>query len=180
MNKTLLVLAIGLVVAAAGCSGSTETTAPPVSAPADGQEAVTGSAVGNLAPDFSLRDVKGNTVTLRSDGEDQQVTMLVFWATWCPACREEIPEVSKFFGKYSDRGVRTLSVNVDRGSSGVASFVEKADIDYPVLLDGDSSVAASYNVRGIPNVLILDKSGIVRYNGHSVGSAEKEAKVWLN
>ena len=185
MNKTLLIILVGLAIAAAGCSGSGSTessgpAAPPAQASGDGQEAVTGSAVGNLAPNFSLRDVKGNTVTLRSDGEDQQVTMLVFWATWCPPCRKEIPEVKKFFSEYSGKGARTLSVNVDKGSNGVASFVEKEDIDYPVLLDGDSSVAASYNVRGIPNVLILDKSGIVRYNGHSVGSAEKEAKAWLN
>ena len=181
----LLIFAKGLAVAAAGCSGgdspeSSGTTAPLAQASADGQGALIGSAVGNRAPDFSLKDVKGDTVTLRSDGEDQQVTMLVFWATWCPACRREIPEVNKFFSKYSGRGVRTISVNVDKDSSGVASFVEKSGIGYPVLLDGDSSVAASYNVRGIPNVLILDKSGIVRYNGHSVGTAEKEVQAWLN
>ena len=159
MNKTLLVLMIGLAVAAAGCSGSDSTgssgtAAPSAKAPADGQEAVTGSAVGNKAPDFSLKDVKGNTVTLRSDGENQKVTLLVFWATWCPGCRQEIPEVNKFFSKYSGKGARTLSVNVDKGSNGVASFVEKADIDK--LLEALKSKKSHRNTIDRDILLLVD------------------------
>ncbi len=185
MNKKLLVITAGCLVLLAGCAGednpeSAGPAAEPTHEIAGGQEVKTGSAVGNRAPDFSLQDLKGNTVKLRSDGENQPVTMLVFWATWCPACREEIPSVKKFSGEYSGRGVRTISINVDKGSKGVASFAEKAGINYPVLLDGDSSVATSYSVQGIPNVLVLDKSGIVRYNGHSIKTAEKEVKAWLN
>lgn len=184
MNKTLLIVSIGYIVLLAGCSsggnlGSSGSAALPKQATAGGQEVVEGSAVGNRAPDFSLQDLKGTTVKLRSDGGDQPATVLVFWATWCPACRNEIPAVKKFAAGYSGRGVRTLSINVGRGGN-IASFAEKAGINYPVLLDGDSAVATSYSVRGIPNVLVLDKSGIVRYNGHSVEAAEKEVKAWLN
>lgn len=106
-------------------------------------------------------------------------TVFVFWATWCPSCRKEIPSVNKFSSQYSEKGIRTLSVNVDKGGENVASFVGKAGINYPVLLDKDSAVAANYSVRGIPNVLVLDKSGIVRYNGLSVEVAEKVVKGLL-
>ena len=166
LNRGLrLVLMTTTAFLFAGCGGEV--------APSDGSKVVEGPAVGNRAPDFSLENLKGETVKFKVDKGEQLVTLLVFWATWCPSCRDEIPEVNKFLGEYSKRGVRVLSVSVDNGGSGVVGFAKNAGIKYTVLLDKDSSVARDYNVRGIPNVLVVDASGIVRYNGHRVADAEK-------
>ncbi len=164
-GRELLLALMAAVFLFAGCGGG--------AAPSDDSKVVEGPAVGNRAPDFSLENLKGETVKFKVEKGEQSVTLLVFWATWCPACRDEIPEVNKFLDEYSKRGVRVLSVSVDKGGAGVADFMEKAGIKYAVLLDKDSTVAQEYKVRGIPNVLLIDASGIVRYNGHRVADAEK-------
>jgi peroxiredoxin len=172
-----IILATG-ILGIAGCRGvmgpgSAERTFAPMQKGIAEKGVTEGSAVGNVAPDFSLQNLSGKAVKLRGERDKQPVTMLIFWATWCGFCRRDLPSVGKFFNEYSRLGVRVLSISIDKGGTNVSSFVKAAGINFPVLLDKNSSIASKYRLRSIPNVLVIDSSGIVRYNGHSTADAKR-------
>ena len=183
----LILIIAGSVVTAGWLAGSREVAELPEiqeqAAVADesvaAKEVTEGSRPRNRAPDFTLRDLKGETVSLRPTEETQKPTLLVFWATWCPACVAEIPALNRFNTEYAGKGVRALSVSVDRAGTDLAGFASARGITYTVLHDTDQSIARTYRVSGIPNVLVIDRAGIVRYNGHSVEKAREEIDTLL-
>ena len=85
------------------------------------------------APDFTLRDLKGNQVSL-SDFRGQPV-VLNFWATWCSPCRVEIPHLEALYTKYKDQGLVVLGMNTETDYMKVKHFAEPR-ISYTVLLEG--------------------------------------------
>lgn len=113
------------------------------------------------APDFSLSDIRGAKVTL--SGLRGKVVMLEFWATWCPPCRDSIPEMNKLYEKFRDKNFELLAISVDEGrdaSSTVGSFAKEYGVVYPVLID-DRDVNTLYGVSNIPVMFIIDKDGKV-------------------
>ncbi len=110
--------------------------------------------VGETAPDFSLKDLDGKTAAL-SDFKGK-VIILDFFATWCPPCREEIPDFIKLQGEYGDKGF--VMIGVALVSLGEAKeFAGKVGINYPVLID-DGKVSAIYGpVRSIPTTFVIGK-----------------------
>lgn len=121
--------------------------------------------IGKPAPDFILRDLKGNQVSL-SDFRGQPV-VLNFWATWCMPCRVEIPSLEALHTKYKDQGVVIIGANTETDYMKVKQFAQPR-ISYMVLLDGRTQSEA-YDIRGIPCTYYIDQKGIVRHR--SVGFA---------
>ena len=117
------------------------------------------------APDFTLRDLKGNQVSL-SDFRGQPV-VLNFWATWCSPCRVEIPHLEALYTKYKDQGLVVIGMNTETDYMKVKHFAEP-QISYTVLLDGGTQ-AQGYDVSGIPCTYYIDRKGIIRHR--SVGFA---------
>ena len=115
------------------------------------------------APDFTLRDLKGNQVRL-SDFKGQPV-VLNFWATWCMPCRVEIPHLEALHTKYKDQGLVVIGMNTETDYMKVKHFAESR-ISYTVLLDGGTQ-AQGYDVSGIPATYYIDREGIIQH--HSVG-----------
>lgn len=109
--------------------------------------------VGNTIPDFSLESLEGASVDKESlKGE---VVILNFWASWCSACKSEIPELKEIASKSK---ARVVGVALDEdGAASVAPFVKSHGIDYTVLL-GDQSIFEQFNGVGIPYTLVLDRS----------------------
>jgi len=126
-----------------------------------------GVDVGDKAPDFTLPDVSSGQVALQDVVKTNEATLLVFWATWCPYCRQEVPELNKINAEYQGKGLKVLAVDIGETQQKVASFIGQAGIQYTVLLDSDNSVAGQYGVRGIPANVLVDKDGIIRYKGTS-------------
>lgn len=122
--------------------------------------------VDELAPDFRLTDLDGNVVML-SDFRGKTV-VLNFWATWCPPCREEMPEFQELWehrGADGTDDLVVLAVNFLRDDTvGAATkFIEANEFTFVVVFDttrGD--VAARYGVRGLPATFFIDRNGIVR------------------
>ena len=114
--------------------------------------------IGKPAPDFILRDLRGNQVSL-SDFRGQPV-VLNFWATWCMPCRAEIPYLDTLYTKYKGQGLVILGANTETDYMKVKRFAQ-ARISYTVLLDG-STQAEGYEIRGIPCTYYINRKGIVR------------------
>lgn len=124
-----------------------------------------GPEVGLLAPDFSLKNLSGETVTLAS--LQGKPVFLNFWATWCGPCRAEMPDLNHKYRKYGDR-MHFLAINVGEAAHQVKEFLGANRLTFPVALDSDSSVARAYRINGIPTSLVLDSNGVVQ--GKRVGT----------
>ncbi len=113
-NLVLIAVVVLGLLAATGC---TTTTPDP-----GGTKTAVNAVVGNPAPDFTLADLDGNQVSL-SDFRGKTV-FINFWATWCPACREEMPEIEALYQQYKDKGVVVLGVDILETEGEVHQFVE--------------------------------------------------------
>ncbi len=114
-------------------------------------------AVDAAAPDFRLKDLKGQEVSLGSL-RDRPV-LLVFGTTWCPYCREEIPRIKEIYRQGRDKKLEVLNIYINEPEAKVSVFASKYELPYPVLLDKDGQVAERYQVRGVPMLVLLDRQG---------------------
>ena len=110
------------------------------------------------APDFTTKDLAGNTVRL-SDYRGQPV-VLNAWATWCGPCRLEMPDLEKFYQEYREQGVVVLAVNMGESKDTVATFIKDNKYTFPVLLDETTAaVGRPYRISGIPATFFIDRQG---------------------
>jgi len=131
--------------------------------------------LGRYAPDFTLPDMNGETVTL-SDWRGR-VVLLNFWASWCAPCRQEMPLLQATYETYRDAGVMVLAVNLREERRRVAAFVEDLKLDFPVLLDEKADVGTLYRVRGAPTTYFIDRDGVIRQR--YVGPLTSEVLTWI-
>jgi len=153
---------------------------PALAAPA-AEPAPSAGAASDVAPDFTVTDLAGNTVQL-SDYRGQAV-VLNTWATWCGPCRSEMPDLETFALKYADQGLVVLAVNVGESAEQVAGFIQQEGYTFPVLLDptGDA-VAQLYSVRGIPTTFFIDREGRIvdmKVGAMSLADMEQRAAAIL-
>lgn len=119
----------------------------------------TGETVIDRAPDFALKDLQGSVFRL-SENRGKPV-LLVFGATWCPYCVQEIPRLKDIFAKYAPQGVAIVNIDIQEPQTKVARFVDKHKLPYRVLLDETASVAKNYGVRGVPNFTLVNRDGLI-------------------
>ncbi len=168
-----------LVLTVVGC-GSTSTpeptpvppTATPVVteevAPSTPEQATNPNAV--PAPDFTLQTLDGESVSL-SDYRGKLV-MINFWASWCPPCNSEMPDLQSYYEQHKDEDFIILGVNYQDTPDKVQAFVEKYSVTFPILLDSDGRVADLFGVQGLPTSFFVDKEGNVL--GYQPGPVTKE------
>ena len=89
-----------------------------------------------------------------------KAVMLNFFATWCPPCRMEIPDLVKIHEKYADKGVVIIGLSVDEDKSAVPGFLQKLGVKYPVYMAG-SSITRAFGISSIPFNVFVDKKGDV-------------------
>ncbi len=125
--------------------------------------------VGDPSPGFALETLEGKPVAL-ADFKDKSPVMMVFWATWCPICKEELPQIKKIAADFGPQGLAVLGINVGVNDSPRKAKVyhERYELNYPVAFDHGSEVSRAFGVAGTPTVVILDKRGIVRYRAAAV------------
>jgi peroxiredoxin len=131
----------------------------------------TGIDVGQKASPFKLSTVDGKEIELGSFAKDK-VTLLVFSATWCRACRHEIPLLKEYYSELKDDGLNVLGIDIKESVKKVKSLVDKMQINYPVALDSDEKVRRLYKVVGIPLNIILDKNGVIVYKENKLPTKE--------
>jgi peroxiredoxin len=106
--------------------------------------------------DFTIKSVDGTDYTLSQNKE--KVILLVFGASWCPYCRNEIPELNKLYAAYQGKPFEVVYVNLSENESHVKNFVKEKGIKYLTLVDESGQTARSYGVFGIPANFLIDKS----------------------
>lgn len=106
--------------------------------------------------DFTLTDLHGNPWHLRE--LKGKVVLVNFWATWCPPCRKEMPDLQALYDKYQKQGFVVLSIS-DEEPAKVQPFITERKITYPVLLDPGRKVNEEFQVEGIPKSFVYDREG---------------------
>jgi peroxiredoxin len=106
--------------------------------------------------DFTLLDLSGKPWTL--SGLRGHIVLVNFWATWCPPCRKEIPDLAALYSGFSSLGLVILGIS-DETADKVAPFVQKQNVPYPVLLDPGDKVEKLFSVGGIPKSFVYDREG---------------------
>lgn len=135
-------------------------------------------SLNDKASDFTLQDTKGNKTALAD--LKGRVVYMNFWASWCPPCKEEFPELNKLAEKYKDSDFIILAVNVDKVKSNMDDFLSKMPLpskNMIILVDPKAAVVSSYNARAMPTSFIVDKEGVIRYM--HLGFNEKDPEKWV-
>ncbi|HKP53223.1 MAG TPA: redoxin domain-containing protein [Chloroflexia bacterium] len=117
--------------------------------------------IGSLAPDFELKDVStGKTVKLSS--LRGRPVWINFWATWCPPCREEMPDMEKIYGEYEGKGLAILGLDVQESAQKVKEFTGSLELTWTFMLDEKGDVANLYFANSLPSHFFVDKNGIIQ------------------
>ncbi len=106
--------------------------------------------------DFTLTDLEGKTWSLQA--LHGKVVLVNFWATWCPPCRKEMPDLDKLYQEFKDQGLLILAIS-DEEISKVQPFIAEHHYTYPILLDPGSKVHKLFVVEGIPKSFVYGRDG---------------------
>jgi len=88
-----------------------------------------------------------------------KVVLVNFWATWCPPCRKEMPDLDTLAHRFAKQGLVVLSLSDEDDHAKVASYVASHKINYPILLDPEGATAKNFHVEGIPKTFIFNRDG---------------------
>jgi peroxiredoxin len=132
------------------------------------------------APAFKLPLLGGEEFDLAAH-KGKAPAVLCFWTTWAGPCRFTLPMIEKTATAFKDKGVAFISINQQESDTAIQEFLKTTGVTVPVALDRNSEVAGLYQVAGVPQIVVVDKSGIVRevYLGYGK-SLEDELHVVLN
>ncbi|HEY3972428.1 MAG TPA: TlpA disulfide reductase family protein [Candidatus Sulfotelmatobacter sp.] len=106
--------------------------------------------------DFTLTDLQGTVWHLKD--MEGKVVLVNFWATWCPPCRKEMPDLDALYKKFKDQGFVVLAIS-DEESAKVTPFLGEHKVSYPIMLDPGRKVNEAFIVEGIPKSFVYDRSG---------------------
>jgi len=121
----------------------------------NGPSALTGLA----APSYALTTMTGAQSELSA--YRGRVVVMNLWASWCPPCREEMPELQRLFRSYGSRGVTVLGIDEGESASRAASFAQSMQVHYPILLDRQQQYGRVYSALGLPTTIVIDQTGII-------------------
>ena len=117
---------------------------------------------GETAPDWQLQDQEGNTIDYHKDSEGK-VSVVLFWATWCPYCATLMPHLEVVYRKYRNKGLKFYAISTfEDGKLDPVEFFDTKGYTYKLLLNGDA-VADEWGVKGTPGLYVMDKDKKVIY-----------------
>ncbi len=118
-------------------------------------------SVGSKAPSFKVSTLDGKSMGLADLMGKPSV--IVFWATWCPHCRNELPTIQKLHSDLTPKGVNFLGISLDTDAAAAKRLIGADKITFAnTIVSPSSDLAKSFGITGIPAVFILDKEGVVK------------------
>jgi cytochrome c biogenesis protein CcmG/thiol:disulfide interchange protein DsbE len=160
----ILLIALGTLVGlAAGWRLWLAAVEPTAAAPGPRPTpwAKVGPFAGEGAPDFELPRLGGGTDRLSAHQAQKHRVLLNFFASWCDACRKEMPGVQAQAEKHAEHGWVVLAVDVMEGAGAAQAFRDELGLTFPILLDEAGEVTRQYLVQGTPTNLVIDRDGMV-------------------
>lgn len=134
------------------------------------------ASMGDVAPALKITDwVQGGPAEVKAG----QITVVEFWATWCPPCRTSIPHINGLYNKYKDQGVVVIGVSFEEKNV-VSAFIKKmgAKMQYPVALgteEASKGYMEAFGVRGIPHAFVVGADGKFMWQGHPMAPGFEKA-----
>ncbi len=133
--------------------------------------------VGREAPDFRVQGLDGQEFQL-SHMRGHPV-WISFWATWCPSCRAENPDIDEVYREKQEQGLVLITLSIGEDAGTVRDYMERTGFTFPVGLDRDTAIAATYRIVGVPTHYFVDRDGILRdwrIGGMSKKTMEKKVE----
>jgi len=146
----VVVIAIGLLIF--GKFSSNNTT----SGTASVHNSISGSST-NLAPDFTLQKLGGGAITL-SEFKGKKPVVVDFWASWCPNCRRDMPNLNRFYEKYKHK-VEVIGVNLQEKESTIQNFIDSRGINFPIALDPQGVASRAFGIQYTNTHFLIDING---------------------
>jgi peroxiredoxin/outer membrane lipoprotein-sorting protein len=125
------------------------------------------SLIGGLAPDFSLRDATGNTVSLHD--LRGKVVIVDFWASWCPPCRAQMPVLQDMHKRLAGKGLVVLGLDLGEDLQTVTEFAKQEHYTFTLLLGGEPLVDTQYYVAAFPTTFVIDRQGKIVFRQEGLG-----------
>ena len=113
------------------------------------------------APDFVLKALDGYNYRLSEYRGD--VVAVIFWASWCGGCRDELQRLERLGGVYRDAGFQVLGVTVDEAAPPARAVTAAVGATFPQLLDATKSASKAYRLQALPTILLIDRQGVARF-----------------
>jgi len=114
---------------------------------------------GRAAPSFPVASLGGGTSGL--DAYRGRIVVMNLWASWCPPCRAEMPDLQRLYQAYASRNVVVLGVDQGESAARVRAFAQSLGIHYPLLVDREQRYGRVYAALGLPTTIVVDSRGIV-------------------
>jgi len=121
-------------------------------------------AVGKKITDFEMADVNGKMRKLSEFAGNGKITLIDFWASWCPPCRREIPHMVEVYKHFKDKGFEIVGISLDNNKEAWVKGIADLNITWPQLSDlkyWQNEGAALYGVTSIPHTVLVDKDGTI-------------------
>jgi thiol-disulfide isomerase/thioredoxin len=115
------------------------------------------------APNFKAKTYEGKNISL-SDYKGK-VILIDFWASWCPPCREEMPELIKFYKAHSNSKFELIAVNIDSKQDNMQHFLNQLfpKPGFPIIMDSNQQIPPLFNIEAMPTTIFVDTKGNIRF-----------------
>lgn len=113
-----------------------------------------------IAPEFKIQTVDGRDISL-ADNEGK-IVVIDFWATWCPPCRESVPEIKELVAKYPPDKLLVISASADEDEKAWREFIAKKQMTWPQYHDKDGTLSQMFQVHAFPTYVVIDRDGFIR------------------
>ena len=142
---------------------------------------VSAVSMGEQLSPFIATDMEGNTVDL-STIIGKKPIMLIFWASWCPSCKSEVPRINSAVKKFKHQGMEFIGINVAHNDSleRASAFMNSTGMDYPVIFDETKKLSRQYGVQSVPTIVLVDKKGKVVLKAHATPEISEQRFQQLN
>ena len=158
-----------------GCGGSDKAETGATASAQPAAETQGRGLSGETAPKFTLKNLAGEDVAVEAKGKPYVIN---FWATWCPPCQAEIPDLAAFYAANGNKA-DFYAVNLQEEAQPVQKFMTERKADLPVVLDTNGDAANLYGVRAIPTTVVVNAEGKVVYR-KTGGVTKEELEVVIN
>lgn len=114
---------------------------------------------GEHAPVIALHDDAGNPASLAA--YRNRVVLMNLWATWCPPCREELPDLQRLYAADASRGLVVIGVDQGESAARASAFANALGLRFPIWIDSEESYGRAYDALGFPTTVVIDRHGTI-------------------